>query len=335
MVIADPLSVAAAVKAAVTAAADERTWNTVGIITCAALLILLMPLIIIMSIMSGGADHNREYARIAFSGGPIPDGIDPEYTGYILKMQEAFLRLDDNIDTLDEEIGDPENSLDPIRIKAVFYSLYFGSDFSGMDDEMYSAFVDSFVITDSTGRPSVIKDMDEVYNNLSLLLRREITETDKQNINSTYLLIKYGYSSSPRLGGIPGEAFNDAEFAKLMNVATKYIGSAYVWGGSSPATGFDCSGFVCFCYTQSGVYNLPRTTAQGIFDQCIPVSADELKPGDLVFFTGTYKSDTVVSHLGIYVGDGQMLQCGEPRIGYADLSNSYWVRHLLGYGRLS
>ena len=92
--------------------------------------------------------------------------------------------------------------------------------------------------------------------------------------------------------------------------------------------------FVCFCYTQSGVYNLPRTTAQGIFDQCIPVSADELKPGDLVFFTGTYKSDTPVSHLGIYVGDGRMLQCCEPRISYADLSNSYWVRHLLGYGRL-
>ena len=332
--MADPMSMALAVKAAVTAATDEKTWKTVGVIVCSALLIVLLPLIIIMSVLSGGADHNREYALIAFNGGPIPDGTDPEYAGYILKMQEAFSRLDADINSINEKITDPENSLDPIRIKAVFYALYFGSDFSKLDDGMYSAFVNCFVNTDNAGNPSAIKDMNEVYSALSLLLGRKITDTDRQNINSTYLLIKYGYTTGSQLSGIPGEAFNDAEFAKLMNVATKYIGYPYTWGGSSPSTSFDCSGFICYCYTQSGVYNLPRTTAQGIYDQCTPVTASELKPGDLVFFTGTYQSDSIVSHIGIYVGDGQMLQAGEPTIGYADLSNSYWSKHLLGYGRL-
>jgi len=177
--------------------------------------------------------------------------------------------------------------------------------------------------------------MNEVYQALSLLLGREITATDKENINSTYMFIKYGYTGGSQLGGIPGEALSDAEFAKLMSVATQYIGYSYVWGGSSPNTGFDCSGYVCFCYSKSGVYNLPRTTAQGIFNQCAPISEDELKPGDLVFFTGTYDSDTPISHLGIYVGDGQMLHCGEPKIAFADLSSNYWRSHLAGYGRLN
>ena len=88
--------------------------------------------------------------------------------------------------------------------------------------------------------------------------------------------------------GIPSEAYNDATFAKLINEAEKYLGYPYVFGGSSPSTSFDCSGFVCWVYTHSGVHNLPRTTAQGIYNQCTRVSASEAKPGDLVFFQGTY-----------------------------------------------
>ena len=333
--MAEALSMAIAVKAAVAATTDKRTWKTVGIIVCSALMLVLLPLIIIMSLMSGGADHNREYAKIAFSGSPVPNDIDSEYAGYILKMQEAFSRLDAYINSINQEITEPEKSLDPIRIKAVFYSLYFGTDFSGLDDDMFSAFVNCFVYTDDAGNLSAIKEMDEAYISISQLIGRAITESDKQNINGTYLLIKYGYAASPRLGGIPGEAFNDAIFAKLMNEATKFIGYPYAWGGSTPATSFDCSGFICWSYTQSGVYNLPRTTAQGIYNQCTPITADELKPGDLVFFKGTYKSTTPVSHLGIYVGDNQMLHASDDGIGYADLSNSYWVRHRLGYGRLN
>jgi len=333
--LADPISISWAVKAAAALVTDEKTWKTAAAIICAAVLLVVFVLILFMSLLSGGADHNKQYAQIAFGGGPIPNGVDPEYAGYILKMQAAFTKMDANINSINEKITNPDNSLDPIRIKAVFYALYFGSDFSGMDDSTYSAFVNCFISMDSTGKPTVIKDMNEVYNALSLLLGREISDTDRQNINSTYLLIKYGYTASGQVGGIPGEAFNDATFAKLMNEATQFIGYPYVWGGSSPSTSFDCSGFICYSYSESGVYNLPRTTAQGIFDQCTPVSADELKPGDLVFFTGTYKGSPPISHIGIYVGDGQMLHAGEPTIGYADLTNSYWVKHLLGYGRLN
>ena len=122
-----------------------------------------------------------------------------------------------------------------------------------------------------------------------------------------------------------------------MAEATRYIGYPYVWGGSSPATSFDCSGYICWVYTQSGVYHLSRTTAQGIFDQCAVVSREEAKPGDLVFFTGTYDTPGV-SHVGIYVGedgDGSpvMLHCGDP-IQYAKLDTSYWQSHFYAYGRL-
>ena len=89
-----------------------------------------------------------------------------------------------------------------------------------------------------------------------------------------------------------------------------------VWGGSSPSTSFDCSGFVCWVYTASGVHNLPRTTAQGIYNQCAIISPSEAKPGDIIFFTGTYDSPGPVSHVGIYVGDGMMLHCGSPCLLY-------------------
>ena len=132
---------------------------------------------------------------------------------------------------------------------------------------------------------------------------------------------------------IPGEALDDPTFAALMEEATKYIGWPYVWGGSSPSTSFDCSGFVCWVYTASGVHNLPRTTAQGIYNQCAIISPSEAKPGDIIFFTGTYDSPGPVSHVGIYVGGGMMLHCGSP-IQYANINSSYWQTHFYAFGRL-
>ena len=133
---------------------------------------------------------------------------------------------------------------------------------------------------------------------------------------------------------IPGVALSDPSFAALMAEATKYIGYPYVWGGSSPSTSFDCSGFVCWVYTASGVHNLPRTTAQGIYNQCAIIPSSEAKPGDIIFFTGTYDSPGPVSHVGIYVGDNKMLHCGDP-IQYADITSAYWTQHFYAFGRLS
>lgn len=133
---------------------------------------------------------------------------------------------------------------------------------------------------------------------------------------------------------IPGEALTDETFRKLITEAEKYLGYPYVWGGSSPQTSFDCSGFVCWVFKNSGVYPLGRTTAQGIFDQCTPVRPSDAKPGDIIFFTGTYNSGCPVSHVGIYVGNGMMIHCGNP-IQYASVNSNYWAQHFYAYGRLN
>ena len=147
----------------------------------------------------------------------------------------------------------------------------------------------------------------------------------------------YGETPASGSGGgnaIPPDSYDDAAVQALMEEAAKYLGYPYVWGGSSPSTSFDCSGFVCWVFTNSGVHNLPRTTAQGIYDQCAPVSAADAKAGDIIFFTGTYNSAGPVSHVGIYCGNGVMIHCGDP-IKYASINTSYWQSHFYAFGRLS
>ncbi|MEY8518988.1 peptidoglycan DD-metalloendopeptidase family protein [Lachnospiraceae bacterium 29-84] len=147
----------------------------------------------------------------------------------------------------------------------------------------------------------------------------------------------YGETPASGSGGgnaIPPDSYDDAAVQALMEEAAKYLGYPYVWGGSSPSTSFDCSGFVCWVFTNSGVHNLPRTTAQGIYDQCTPVSAADAKAGDIIFFTGTYNSAGAVSHVGIYCGNGVMIHCGDP-IKYASINTSYWQSHFYAFGRLS
>ena len=132
---------------------------------------------------------------------------------------------------------------------------------------------------------------------------------------------------------IPPDALSDPTFAALIKEAEKYLGYPYVWGGSTPSTSFDCSGFVCWVFKNSGVYPLSRTTAQGIFDQCAIIQPLEAKPGDIVFFTGTYDSIGPVSHVAIYVGDGMMIHAGNP-IQYASMNTSYFQSHFYAFGRL-
>jgi cell wall-associated NlpC family hydrolase len=133
---------------------------------------------------------------------------------------------------------------------------------------------------------------------------------------------------------IPPDALTDPAFASLIREAEKYLGYPYVWGGSSPSTSFDCSGFVTWVLNQSGVYPMSRTTAQGIFNQSAKISPSEARPGDIIFFTGTYASSGAVSHVGIYVGNGMMIHAGNP-IQYASVNTPYWTEHFYAYGRLN
>ena len=128
---------------------------------------------------------------------------------------------------------------------------------------------------------------------------------------------------------IPASALEDETFATLIAEAEKYIGYPYVWGGSNPSTSFDCSGFVSWVLTNSGVCNTGRLGAQGLYNISTPVSNPQ--PGDLVFFTGTYDTPGV-SHVGIYVGNSMMLHCGDP-ISYSNLNSSYWQSHFYAYAR--
>ena len=130
---------------------------------------------------------------------------------------------------------------------------------------------------------------------------------------------------------VPPEALEDETFAAMLAEAEKYLGMPYVWGGSSPATSFDCSGFISWVLNHSG-WNVGRMTANGLFNYCTPVSSTNAKPGDLIFFQGTY--DTAgASHVGLYVGGGMMIHCGDP-ISYANINTSYWQSHYLTFGRL-
>ena len=131
---------------------------------------------------------------------------------------------------------------------------------------------------------------------------------------------------------VPAEALTDSEFAAIYKEAQKYVGTPYVWGGSTPETGFDCSGYVCWVYNQNG-YDVGRTTANGLWQKSQHISEAEANPGDLVFFEGTYDTPGK-SHVGIYLGNGKMVSAGDP-IKYADIHSSYWQKYLSGFGRLS
>ena len=136
------------------------------------------------------------------------------------------------------------------------------------------------------------------------------------------------YGTTDPIGGGSGDV------AALIAEAERYLGYPYVWGGSNPSTSFDCSGFVCYVLTNSGYYDMPRTTAQGIYNQCQHISASEAQAGDIIFFTGTYNSGNPVTHVGIYVGGGQMIHCGDP-IKYSSINTPYWQSHFYAFGRLS
>lgn len=260
------------------------------------------------------------------------DTASAAYIQFIDDMKGSYAKLDTQVDQICP-------ALDKNQIHAVFYALYFGEE-KNMDDDFYTSFVECFVTReiDEEGNEMVSPcDLDTALARLSDVTGKMTDNLTKQQVDELCAVLLYGISSAGNDGiqypGPAPEAYSDATFARLMSEATKYIGFPYVWGGSSPETSFDCSGFVCWTYTHSGVYNLPRTTAQGIYNQCAKMSESEAKPGDLVFFTRTYVTSEPVTHIGIYVGENQMLHCGTP-IGYASIKSDYWSSHFYGFGCL-
>jgi hypothetical protein len=135
--------------------------------------------------------------------------------------------------------------------------------------------------------------------------------------------------------GDPGAALGDGSYAAMIAEAEKYIGMPYVYGGSSPSSSFDCSGFVCWVINQSGVGSVGRTTAQGLYNLCTPVSLEDAQPGDLIFYHSTYSHYEHITHVAIYTGGNTYIHAGNP-IGYGtfDTNSYYWQNHFYSFGRL-
>ena len=261
-----------------------------------------------------------------------------EYRSYIRDMQESFQDLDREIGKINKDVRD--GAVDADLVKSYFYTLVFGTEQEHMRRADYRKFAECFVsfeeIEDEKGNIVTVtvpvSDQNQICQSLSQLLGKEIRVEDKTNARRIYSLVKQGGGIGGGMNGEAGEAMGDGSFAALMEEARKYIGMDYVWGGSSPATGFDCSGYVCWVYNQNG-YNVGRTTANGLWNKSQHISEAEAKPGDLVFFEGTYDTPGK-SHVGIYLGNGMMVSAGDP-IKYANIHSSYWQKYLSGFGRLS
>ncbi|MDR0859191.1 MAG: peptidoglycan DD-metalloendopeptidase family protein, partial [Oscillospiraceae bacterium] len=159
-----------------------------------------------------------------------------------------------------------------------------------------------------------------------------------QYLNALYFAASGSFNFTPTYGD-PGTPMGDGTYAALIAEAERYLGYPYVYGGSSPSTSFDCSGYVSFVLRASGVKDIDRLGATGLYNISTPVSASEAKPGDLVFFQGTYSTSSPVSHVGFYVGTDasgrpRMLHCGSP-IQYTYIDTAYWQEHFFAFGRIN
>ena len=346
------VSVAAvAAKAAAAAVSSKQGRTAVATVVTAVLLPFMLAVVVVLSLLDGTTNHNVAAVKQAFFGGTLTGQIPQEYREYMEDIQKSFV----SIDQLISEIENLEDgAVDDYRIKSLFYALYFGDEQPTIRAQR--RFVDCFIqyeerirqvenedgtITEEPYLAAVyITDLEQIYHNLELFLGKALTYEQKYNALRIYQIVTSTagetFPDDSEGNGNPsaGESMGDGSFQALLAEAQKYIGMPYVWGGSNPSEGFDCSGYVCWVYSHAGVYPLSRTSAQGIYNQCEVISREEMQPGDLVFFSGTYATTNTVSHVGIYVGGNQMLHCGDP-VGYANINSSYWTQHFYAVGRLN
>ena len=280
--------------------------------------------------------------------------------GYYAGLEADLQSEIDNIETDYSGYDEYNYSLaqighNPYELISYLTAKYECFTFADIETELDTLFEQQYILTlteevetriDDEGNEYdyYILNIELVNNNLNMLANTNLTD-DQRELYGIYLETKgnrdylfaddiYSNVVTPPSYTIPGEALSDATFRTLITEAERYLGYPYVWGGSSPSTSFDCSGFVCWVFKNSGVYPLERTTAQGIFNQCAVVSRANAKPGDIIFFTGTYNAGEPVTHVGIYVGNGMMIHCGNP-IQYASIDSSYWSSHFYAFGRLN
>ena len=332
-----------AAKAAIAVVSDKRARTLILSIIVGVIAGIVIIIGTLFSVMKGSQDSNQRALGYIFNTQPVEISmwdIPAEYRDELVSAKGRVASVMSAVDAINAGIeGTEVNSL---KAGSIYLCL-----FPNGESTNYSGFVDCFVtkgtVTETVDGEEVtrevttaISDESTIYTNIRNKFGIAVSPEQMSNITKTYTFLTTGgiFTAPFENTGPPGEAYNDETFARLMDEATKYIGYPYVWGGSTPQTSFDCSGYVCWVYTKSGVYNLPRTTAWEIFKQCTVVPKSELKPGDLVFFQGTYDCPNPTSHIGIYVGENKMLHCGNP-IGYASIDSTYWAEHWYAGGRLN
>jgi cell wall-associated NlpC family hydrolase len=202
-----------------------------------------------------------------------------------------------------------------------------------------STFAAYAVDGDGDGNADIQNVADAIFTAAHMLAEEGFNKNPRQAIYAynhsdayvNHVLLLAQQFSNGDIGGEAGSPLGEAKYQALMNEATKYEGRPYVWGGSNPSTGFDCSGLIQWVYGGIGI-QLPRT-AQQQYDAVQHISQAEAKPGDLIFFSGTNDTIDTVTHVGIYVGNGKMYDADDYGVGYHDLSG-YWMQHLYGFGRV-
>ena len=276
----------------------------------------------------------NEYRRLEQALEAQLTTISIRYPGY----QEYNLDLDD--------IGH-----DPYVLISYLTTYHWNFAYEDVEEEIHSLFEDQYelIVTPSTrqrnGETINTLEVRLINHGLDAVCRERMDEeqtelydvlnTTKGNRDYLFNESNTGYGLDGYVNySVPEEALNDEQFARMLREAEKYLGWPYVWGGSSPADGgFDCSGYVCWVVNNCGNgWNVGRTTAEGLRRMCAYISPADARPGDLVFFQGTYNTEGA-SHIGIYVGDGMMINAGDP-IKYASINTPYWQQHFMQFGRL-
>ena len=273
---------------------------------------------------------------INISGWEMPEEYERELVAARGRVQAAMSAVDEiNYDIDGTEIN-------RLRAGVIYLCLFPNGEITDFVGFAW-CFARRETITEVVDDEEVIREAiiaitneSEVFANIQNRFGISIDLEHMENIRETYTFLTSGglFLVPPEYTGPPSAAFTDETFARLMAEATQFIGWPYVWGGSVPAHGgFDCSGFIYWVYNASGLYSMPRMTAQGQYNRAVRVPDGQQRPGDLVFFQGTFTWHERITHVGIYVGNNTMLHAGNP-IGYARIDSAFWSRHFAGFGRL-
>lgn len=287
------------------------------------------------------SDVNNEFSSYEYALQDEIDSIEenyPNYDEYHIKGDPVGHDVHELFSYLTARYGEIK-STDEIKkeLKKLFNQMY-KKEYTSKTITKYDKDGNPYtykILTLTITKKSIDKIAKEEFANYETNMAHYLSLLENQGNMGDYFGSGYGdlgdIVDNPNFGN-PGIEFDDVAVRRLFGEAEKHIGKRYVFGASGPRN-FDCSGFVCWSFTKSGVKNMPRTTAWRIYtDYCNPVSASQAKPGDIIFFKGTYNSGTPISHVGIYAGNGMMIHAGDP-IQYANINTRYWKEHFYAFGR--